>query len=89
MMSRIEEIYQDFSSRQENEELKMRREQVNIKIQKTLKEWEKEVDRETYEMGVGKCMEIAETGERGGFIVGFRYAVQLMNECMGMHILKE
>lgn len=89
VMSRLEELYYDLTREKSMEEIEVQRDRVELEVRKMLEEWKKTASENEYEERMGKCLEIAELGERGGFIVGFQYAVQIMCECFGTRALDE
>lgn len=78
-MEKIKEIYKTFI--QETGETKAYREQVEKQIEKMLREQKETMEENEYETYRDKFYLAAMAGEKGGFILGFRYAARLMAEC--------
>lgn len=77
--SKIKEIYR--SIMQETEEMKVQREKVEKCIDDILEEQKQAENRREYEMFRDRFYQVAMIAEEGGFILGFRYATQLMAQC--------
>lgn len=89
MMSRIEELYYELTRGNPIEEIEVQRDRAEVEVHRMSEEQKKTMSENEYEEYVGKCMEMVEMGERGGFIVGFSYAVQIVCECFGTRMAEE
>ncbi len=78
-MNKINEIYR--SIMQEAEEMKEHRKKVDNCIENVLEDYKKKMEEAEYEICRDMFYRVAMTAEEGGFVLGFQYAVQLMEEC--------
>ena len=78
-MEKIKEIYETLM--QATGETKAYRKQIENQIRKMLKERKETMEENDYETLWDQFYLAAMAAEKGGFILGFRYAAQLMAEC--------
>lgn len=88
-MSRIEELYYELTRENPIEEIEVQRDRAELEVRRMSEERERTMSEYEYEEYMGKCMEMVELGERGGFVVGFQYAVQIVCECFGARMTEE
>lgn len=80
-MDRIKEIYR--SILQNTEEMRKYQKAVDEQIDAVMAKEREEMTGADYENCREKYYQIADLAEEGGFVLGFQYAVQLMQECSG------
>lgn len=78
-MDKIKEIYINIV--QQTKEMQKQRENVERQIESLLIEEREKMGKMEYELYRDKFYQVVMLAEEGGFNLGFRYAVQLMEEC--------